>query len=279
MDRALRRALRRPKSRVRALPRQRRKLLRNRCCVRKRACLAKTALRPKGVSNVPEYMIQGGVTYRIITDHLGSPRFVVNSSTGAIAQQMNYDEFGNVTSDTNPGFQPFGFAGGLYDRDTGLIRFGARDYDPMTGRWTAKDPIRFKGGDMNLYGYVVNDPINKLDINGKDWTDVIEFGEKIGGALFGVFEFSAAFLVEFGVFLDLLPQQKSDKFKHCVASCIGGELSPLAAEIIGWAKEECMDPFMGQSDVADMLANLRGIDAATRGEDCFSSCNDMYGGL
>lgn len=36
--------------------------------------------------------------------------------------------------DTKPGFQPFGFAGGLYDRDTRLVPFGARDYDPETGR-------------------------------------------------------------------------------------------------------------------------------------------------
>jgi len=70
------------------------------------------------------------------------------------------------SSDTNPGFQPFGFAGGLYDQHTGLIRFGARDYDPVTGRWTAKDPIRFNGGDPNLYGYVINDPVNWVDSNG-----------------------------------------------------------------------------------------------------------------
>jgi RHS repeat-associated protein len=68
-----------------------------------------------------------------------------------------------VLLDTNPGFQPFGFAGGLYDRDTGLVRFGARDYDPETGRWTAKDPILFEGGDANLYGYVQNDPVNWRD--------------------------------------------------------------------------------------------------------------------
>ena len=42
-------------------------------------------------------------------------------------------------NDTNPGFQPFGFAGGLYDPDTGLVRFGARDYDAETGRWTSKE--------------------------------------------------------------------------------------------------------------------------------------------
>ena len=81
-------------------------------------------------------------------------------------QRMDYDEFGNVILDTSPGFQPFGFAGGIYDRDTGLTRHGARDYDPETGRWTAKDPIRFRGGDLNLYGYSLNDPVNRTDSNG-----------------------------------------------------------------------------------------------------------------
>lgn len=116
--------------------------------------------------NVPDYMIKGGVTYRIITDHLGSPRLVIDVATGTVAQRMDYDEFGNVTADTNPGFQPFGFVGGLYDRATKLVRFGARDYDPETGRWTAKDPILFEGGDANLYGYVLNNPVNITDIRG-----------------------------------------------------------------------------------------------------------------
>ncbi len=114
-------------------------------------------------ANVPDYMVKGGVTYRIISDHLGSPRLVVDTATGTVVQQMDYDEFGNVTLDTNPGFQPFGFAGGLYDQHTKLTRFGARDYDAETGRWTAKDPILFKAGDTNLYGYVLNDPLNFID--------------------------------------------------------------------------------------------------------------------
>jgi len=113
--------------------------------------------------NVPEYMIKGGVTYRILTDHLGSPRLVVDTATGTVAQRVDYDEFGQVTLDTNPGFQPFGFAGGLYDLDTKLVRFGLRDYDAFTGRWTAKDPIRFRAGDVNLFGYLMNDPVNFID--------------------------------------------------------------------------------------------------------------------
>jgi len=91
---------------------------------------------------------------------------VVDVLDGTVAQRIDYDAFGNVISDTNPGFQPFGFAGGLYDADTGLTRFGARDYDPETGRWTIKDPIRFDGGDTNLYGYVLNDPVNFVDPEG-----------------------------------------------------------------------------------------------------------------
>ncbi|XYI02307.1 RHS repeat-associated core domain-containing protein [Sorangium sp. So ce1128] len=67
------------------------------------------------------------------------------------------------------GFTPFGFAGGLYDADTGFVRFGARDYDPETGRWTAKDPLGFGGGDTNLYAYAGQDPINNIDPDGRIW--------------------------------------------------------------------------------------------------------------
>ncbi|MCU7907003.1 MAG: hypothetical protein KZQ76_14420 [Candidatus Thiodiazotropha sp. (ex Epidulcina cf. delphinae)] len=47
--------------------------------------------------NVPDYMIRGGVSYRIIADHLGSPRLVVNVQTGEVVQRMDYDAWGNVT--------------------------------------------------------------------------------------------------------------------------------------------------------------------------------------
>jgi YD repeat-containing protein len=78
---------------------------------------------------VGNMMYKNGNTYQLITDHLGSVRLVVDKNTGDIAQQMEYDEFGNVLSDLNPEFQPLGYAGGMYDNQTKLVRFGARDYD------------------------------------------------------------------------------------------------------------------------------------------------------
>lgn len=92
----------------------------------------------------PDLVIRGGVTYRLLADQLGSPRALVNASTGAVAGAMRHDAWGVVLEDSLSSLMPFGFAGGLYDAETGLIRFGARDYDSHVGRWVSKDPIRFK---------------------------------------------------------------------------------------------------------------------------------------
>ena len=112
-------------------------------------------------------MKRGAEDYKFIKDHLGSVKFVVKVSDGSITQAIEYDEFGKILSDSNPGFQPFGFAGGIYDPQANLTKFGVRDYDGEVGRWLTKDPIRFDGGDPNLYGYVLVDPVNYVDPSGE----------------------------------------------------------------------------------------------------------------
>lgn len=115
---------------------------------------------------MPVAMTKDGVTYYLTYDQVGSLRVVADAS-GNVVKSVEYDSFGNIINDSDPTFEiPFGFAGGLHDRDTGLVRFGYRDYDPDVGRWTAKDPILFMGGDTDLYGYCLNDPINIVDDNG-----------------------------------------------------------------------------------------------------------------
>jgi RHS repeat-associated protein len=134
-------------------------------------------------SHVPDYFVdEFNKRFKIVTDQLGSVRLIVNSESGELIQKMNYDEFGNVLFDSNPMLTPFGFAGGIYDSKTKLVRFGARDYDPQTGRWTSKDPIRFNGGDSNLYGYVLSNPVSFTDPSGL-WAFAIGIG---GSGVIGV---------------------------------------------------------------------------------------------
>lgn len=115
--------------------------------------------------NVPDYaLLPGGVVYRIISTAAGSPISVINSATGVNVEKLSYTDFG--VPNQAPSSTPFGFGGGVYDPDTKLLHFGARDYDPEAGVWLQKDPVRLAGGDINVYRYVADDPINFVDPTG-----------------------------------------------------------------------------------------------------------------
>jgi RHS repeat-associated protein len=117
-------------------------------------------------NRMPLSMQKSGQQYYLHYDQVGTLKLVTDSA-GNIVKQVDYDSYGKVLSDSDTNFKvPFGFAGGLYDQDTQLVRFGYRDYDAFSGRWTAKDPIGFAGGDGNLYGYVLGDPVNFVDKEG-----------------------------------------------------------------------------------------------------------------
>jgi RHS repeat-associated protein len=156
-------------------------------------------------SNVPDYVRRGGNTYRVVSDHLGSPRYVVNvTNPSDVPFTASYTAFGSVTG-TGLDWMPFGFAGGVYDPETELVRFGARDYDPLVGRWTAKDPILFEGDGPNLYGYALADPINATDQNGR-------FGTLIARVA------AACLLVSMEEGYRLYPDHSAKR--HCYASCL-----------------------------------------------------------
>jgi RHS repeat-associated protein len=126
--------------------------------------------------------------FSFVNDPRGSVRLVVRLDDGEVVRRVDYGPFGEVILDTSPGFQPFGYAGGIYDADTGLVRFGARDYDPETGRWMTRDPIGFAGGDTNLYAYVGGDPVNLVDPTGLIvWGPILtRLGPPVCGCLLNV---------------------------------------------------------------------------------------------
>jgi RHS repeat-associated protein len=151
-------------------------------------------------ANVPELIFKKtGSTetaYRVITDERGSPLYVVSINDGTdVWLEAEYSAWGEITrfvldgvdqANTNGDVDvsdwpiPFGFSGGLFDSATGLVRFGARDYDPTIGRWVSKDPILFEGGQTNLYVYVGNDPVGFVDPEGL-FLPALAIGICVGG--------------------------------------------------------------------------------------------------
>ena len=87
---------------------------------------------------------------------------------------MNYTAFGSpILIAPNAGFakylasHPFAFTGRTWDSIANMNYFRARTFDPMIGRFTSADPLRFEAGDMNLYRYLANSPFSGTDPSGK----------------------------------------------------------------------------------------------------------------
>lgn len=117
-----------------------------------------------GIDNKLRTQTGSGVSY-FLSDHLGSTNGLTDT-TGNVASQTAYDSFGNAT---NAGFASrYQFTGREFDPFSGMQFSRARSYDPRLGRFTSEDPIGFGGGDINLYGYVWNNPTGFVDPMGLD---------------------------------------------------------------------------------------------------------------
>jgi RHS repeat-associated protein len=106
-----------------------------------------------------------GTARDLHADWLGNILRVVDPATGTVAAAYDYDSFGNRTQ-TGTLEQRYGFTGREHDAESGLIYFRARHYDAGTGTFLQRDPIGFASGDLNLYAYVENDPLNWTDSSG-----------------------------------------------------------------------------------------------------------------
>lgn len=108
---------------------------------------------------------QGGQNYSYLYDGKGNVTSLIDNSQNVVAAYA-YDPFGNRMSKTGSIEQPYQFSTKPYDEETGLSYYGYRFYAPTFGRWLTRDPIGETGG-INLYGYVLNNPLNYIDSNGK----------------------------------------------------------------------------------------------------------------
>ncbi len=123
-----------------------------------------------------------GTTTLYEQDGLGSVTSLSNSS-GAPASTYTYDSYGKLTASEGSTTNPFQYAGRESDSETGIYGYRARYYSPTLGRFISEDPIRFAGGQPNLYAYVFDDPTNFIDPLGLDaWDWVQNFGDFSNGA-------------------------------------------------------------------------------------------------
>lgn len=113
----------------------------------------------------------GGDRRYYITDHLGSTRAVVDDA-GTVLETFDYYPFGLLmpgrTSTSGNTMEKF--TGHELDEEVGLNLFyaGARYLDPALGRWHSVDPLAAKYPGWSPYNYVLNNPVNAFDPDGRD---------------------------------------------------------------------------------------------------------------
>ena len=85
----------------------------------------------------------------------------------SVVAHYEYDPFGNVANQSGAyaDANPFRFSTKYFDAESSLSDFGRRYYHAGLGRWLNRDPIDELGG-QNLYTYVLNGPVDRVDYLG-----------------------------------------------------------------------------------------------------------------
>jgi RHS repeat-associated protein len=113
------------------------------------------------------------LTTLYLYDGIGNPT-ALSTSASTTSYNLRFDPYGAETRlDTggnNGGWvdNPYVFQGGVQDRATGTIKFGARWFNPTTGGWTQQDNLNtpLDPGNADRYQYAAGNPINNNDPSG-----------------------------------------------------------------------------------------------------------------
>ena len=114
-------------------------------------------------------LVNGTPTYYFfIKDHLGSTRAVVQQN-GVLRQANQYYPYGKCWDSST--FQPYLYNGKEIDlmHDLEWYDYGARMYEPGLCRFMTMDPLCEKYYNISPYAYCVNNPVNNIDLDGRDW--------------------------------------------------------------------------------------------------------------
>ena len=143
-------------------------------------------------NNQPLAMKYNNTLYYYVLNAQGDVVRIVNSSRSVVAS-YTYDPWGKIisSSGTLADINPLRYRGYYYDSETGFYYLQSRYYDPEIGRFINADSYASTDAtgllSTNMFAYCENDPVNKMDINGKatvsifvDLNATLFFGVDIG---------------------------------------------------------------------------------------------------
>ena len=116
----------------------------------------------------PLLLERGSQRYYYHSDGLGSITEITDA-TGIVVKSYLYDSFGNLRNQTGGLLNPYTYTGREYDSESGLLYYRRRYYDPLIGRFLSRDPLGYMLGELNLYTYTRNSPVNFTDPYGLYW--------------------------------------------------------------------------------------------------------------
>jgi RHS repeat-associated protein len=227
-----------------------------------------------------------GVNYYYTHDHLGSIREMTDA-TGALRAQYEYDPYGNRTKLSGDVDTDFGFTGHYHHGPSGLNLALFRAYSPKLGRWLSRDPL--ENAELtqgpNLYSYVHNNPVNRIDPLGlfphlEDMIDLVS----------GAVRSRSLWLDDVAADLESRHGSHSKHggaLSHCIFHCLfhrgaGPVASSVAVTAHNWAFENRHNPIPLLRDSADETspgdreANRRGQKCARGRGSCVQECLKSY---
>jgi RHS repeat-associated protein len=216
-----------------------------------------TYLNGAGIDNKLRQTVNGQAQY-FLSDHLGSTN-ALTDATGTVISSTSYDSFGNASNASFP--TRYQFTGREFDNFTGLQYSRARFYDANLGRFISEDPIGFRGGDINIYGYVKNRPLRRKDPKGLDDGDMNPNPFNNNAPPF-----------DWDAHLNQLQNQSNDYWKYQMSLPEKPECGPAGHPLLEWAVPDnvggTLGPFSSKYNVTP---------PCEAHDTCYSTCGKTKG--